>query len=135
MLNRELLRLINVRRFAEGSEESPGVQGPWLTRRPESRWRGCHQPAASRSPAQIRRRSERFEERAMRATLHRLRGMVLAAMGAEETQIEALFQTAINIARQQKSVSLEKRAETTYAEYRRQKASGSGARGFRLSLC
>jgi hypothetical protein len=29
---------------------------------------------------------------------------------------------------------LEKRAETTYAEYRRQKASGSGGRGFRLPL-
>jgi hypothetical protein len=30
---------------------------------------------------------------------------------------------------------LEKRAEATYAEYRRQKASGSGGRGFRLPLC
>ena len=29
---------------------------------------------------------------------------------------------------------LEKRAEATYAEYRRQKASGSGGRGFRLPL-
>jgi hypothetical protein len=29
----------------------------------------------------------------------------------------------------------EKRAEATYAEYRRQKASGSGGRGFRLPLC
>jgi hypothetical protein len=30
---------------------------------------------------------------------------------------------------------LEKRAEATYGEYRRQKASGSGGRGFRLPLC
>jgi hypothetical protein len=77
---------------------------------------------------------ERFEERWWCAELHRLRAVFFAAMGAEETQIEASFQTAINIARQQKSVSLEKRAEATYAEYRRQKASGLGGRGFRLPL-
>jgi hypothetical protein len=41
---------------------------------------------------------------------------------------------AIRIAKKQKSVSLAKRAEATYAEYRRQKASGSGGRGFRLLL-
>jgi hypothetical protein len=35
----------------------------------------------------------------------------------------------------QKSVSLAKRAEATYAEYRRQKASGSREHGFRLPLC
>jgi hypothetical protein len=57
------------------------------------------------------------------------------AMGAEETQIEASFQAAIDTAKQQKSVSLEKRAEATHAEYRRQKASGSGGRGIRLRLC
>jgi adenylate cyclase len=66
--------------------------------------------------------------------LHRLRGVFLAALGAEETQIEASFQAAIRIAKEQKSVLLEKRAEATYAEYRRQKASGSGGRGFRLPL-
>ena len=78
---------------------------------------------------------ERFEERYWRAELHRLRGVFLAAMGADETQIEASFCEAIRIAKEQKSVSLEKRAEATYAEYRRQKASGSGGRGFRLPLC
>jgi hypothetical protein len=41
---------------------------------------------------------------------------------------------AIDFAREQKSVSLEKRVEGTYAEYRRQKASASGGRGFRLPL-
>jgi hypothetical protein len=55
-------------------------------------------------------------------------------MGADQTQIEASFCEAIRIAKQQKSVSLEKRAEATYAEYRRQKATGSGRRGFRLPL-
>jgi hypothetical protein len=59
----------------------------------------------------------------------------LTALGAEETQIEATFCEAIRIAKKQKSISLEKRAKVTYAEYRRQKASGSGGRGFRLPLC
>jgi hypothetical protein len=47
---------------------------------------------------------------------------------------EASFREAIRIAKDQKSVSLQKRAEATYAEYRRQKAGASGARGFRLPL-
>jgi predicted ATPase len=77
---------------------------------------------------------ERFEERLWRADLQRLRGVLLTAMGAEETQIEASFCAAVSTAKQQKSISLEKRAEGTYAEYRRQKASGSGGRGFRLPV-
>jgi len=68
------------------------------------------------------------------AELHRLRGVFLAAIGTDEAQIEASFCEAIRIAREQKSVSLEKRAEATYAEYRRQKASGSGGRAIRLPL-
>jgi predicted ATPase len=78
--------------------------------------------------------AERSEERFWSAELHRLRGVFLTAMGAEEAQIEASFCGAIRIAKQQKSVSLEKRAEATYAEYRRQKASVPGGRGFRLPL-
>ena len=70
--------------------------------------------------------AERSEQRWWCAELHRLRGVFLAAKGAEETQIEASFCEAIRIAKEQKSVSLEKRAEATYAEYRRQKESGSG---------
>jgi hypothetical protein len=77
---------------------------------------------------------ERFEQRYCYAGLHRLRGVFLAALGAEETQIEASFCKAIRIAREQKSISLEKRAEGTYAEYRRQKSSALGGRGFRLPL-
>src|SRR5262249_19920905 len=77
---------------------------------------------------------ERFEQRYRSAELHRLRGVFLAALDADEAEIEASFQAAIRIAREQKSVSLEKRAEATYAEYRRQRASGSGGRGFRLPL-
>jgi hypothetical protein len=62
------------------------------------------------------------------------RRLLLAAMGAEEMQIEASFSEAIRIAKEQKSISLEKRAEGTYAEYRKQKASALGGHGFRLPL-
>jgi predicted ATPase len=78
---------------------------------------------------------ERSEERWWCAELHRLRGVFLAALGAQESQIESSFGEAIRIAREQKSVSLEKRSEATYGEYRRQKASASGGHGFRLPLC
>jgi predicted ATPase len=79
--------------------------------------------------------AERSEEHWWSAELHRLRGVFLAAMGAEETKIEASFCAAIKIAKEQKSISLEKRSEGTYAEYHRQKASGAEGRGFRLALC
>jgi predicted ATPase len=78
--------------------------------------------------------AERSEGRWWCAELHRLRGVFVTAMGVDETQIEASFCEAIRIAKEQKSVSLTKRAEATYAEYRRQKASGSGGHGFRLPL-
>jgi tetratricopeptide (TPR) repeat protein len=79
--------------------------------------------------------AERFEHRSVFSRLHRVRAVFLAALGADEAQIQASFREAIRIAKEQKSVSLGKRAEATYAEYRRQKASGSGGRGFRLPLC
>ena len=78
--------------------------------------------------------AERFENRYWSAELYRFRGVFLAAMGAEGTQIKTSFSEAIRIAKEQKSVSLQKRAEATYAEYRRQKASASGGRGYRLPL-
>jgi hypothetical protein len=59
---------------------------------------------------------ERSEVRQWSAELHRLRGVFLATLGAEETQIEASFCAAISIAREQKSIFLEKRAAATYAE-------------------
>jgi hypothetical protein len=65
--------------------------------------------------------AEEREERYWSAELHRLRGVFLAAMGADQTQIEASFCEAIRVATQQKSVSVQKRAEATYAEYGRQK--------------
>lgn len=69
--------------------------------------------------------AERFEQRSALSRLHLLRGVFLIALGADETQIEASFREAMRTAREQKSISLEKRAQETYAEYRRQKASGS----------
>jgi predicted ATPase len=78
--------------------------------------------------------AERSEERWWCSELHRLRGVFLAALGAGEAQIEASFCAAINTAKEQSSVSLAKRAKATYAEYRRQKASGSEGRGLRLPL-
>jgi ATP/maltotriose-dependent transcriptional regulator MalT len=77
--------------------------------------------------------AERFEGGACRAKLHRLRSVFLAALGADETQIEASFCAALRIAREQKSFSLVKSAEATYAEYCRQKATSSG-RGLRVPL-
>jgi tetratricopeptide (TPR) repeat protein len=78
--------------------------------------------------------TERSEECWWCAELHRLRGVFLAVLGADEAQIEASFGEAISIAKEQKSISLKKRAEATYAEYRRQKASASGGHGMRLPL-
>jgi tetratricopeptide (TPR) repeat protein len=78
--------------------------------------------------------AERFENRYRSADLHRLRGVFLAALGAQETQIEASFCEAIRIAKEQKSISVQKIAQASYAEYHRQKASGSGGRGLRLPL-
>jgi len=78
--------------------------------------------------------AESFEQRDSLAELQRLRGVFLAALGAEETEIEGSFLEAIRIARQQKSVSQEKRAQEAYGEYRSQKASTSGVRRFRLPL-
>jgi predicted ATPase len=77
---------------------------------------------------------ERFEDCHWCAELHRLRAVFLANIGADEAKVLASFCEAIRIAKEQNSISLEKRAEATYAEYRRQKASGSGGRGFRLPL-
>jgi len=63
--------------------------------------------------------AEEFEQHACRAELHRLRSVVLTALGAEEIQIEASFCAAISIAKEQKAVLLVKGAEATYAKYRR----------------
>ena len=78
--------------------------------------------------------AERSEERWWCAELHRLKGVFLTALGADESKIEASFCEAIKIAREQKSISLVKSAEATYAEYCRQKAIAPRGGGFRLPL-
>ena len=78
--------------------------------------------------------AERFEQRGAFSLLHRLRGVFLTDMAADEMQIEVSFCAAIRTAKEQKSVSLAARAEASYAEYCRQKTSASGRRGFRLPL-
>ena len=76
----------------------------------------------------------KYELRYVGSELHRLRGVCLAAVGADEMQIEDSFLAAISIANEQKSVSLAKQAGETYAEYRRQKEISLGGHGFRLPL-
>jgi predicted ATPase len=61
---------------------------------------------------------ERYQGRCMSAELHRLRGVFLAAFGADEAQIEASFCAAVATAKKQKSISLAARAEASYAAYR-----------------
>jgi Protein kinase domain len=80
------------------------------------------------------RLTETYGERWWCAELHRLRGVFLTAIGADEIQIEASFCEAIATAKEQKSISLATRAKVTYAHYRRQKESASGGRAFRLPL-
>jgi hypothetical protein len=94
----------------------------------------CRVPEALKTIDEAEALAQRFEQRGSLSSLHRLRGVFLTAVGAEETQIEASFYEAIKIAKEQKSVRLETRAEGTYAEYRRQKASASRGHGFRLPL-
>ena len=48
--------------------------------------------------------ADRYEQHNWCAELHRLRGVFLTALDAEENQIEASFCAAIRIAKEQKSV-------------------------------
>jgi serine/threonine protein kinase/tetratricopeptide (TPR) repeat protein len=79
--------------------------------------------------------AERTEEGWWCAELRRFRGVFLAAIGADETQTEAAFCAAIKIAREQKSISLIRRAEATYAQYNFEKARADREHSFRLPLC
>ncbi|MBV8350929.1 MAG: hypothetical protein JOZ21_01465 [Verrucomicrobia bacterium] len=107
----------------------------WLALNAEALYLADRIPEALEAIGEAEKVVERSEERRWSAELHRLRGVFLAAIAADETQIEASFGEAIRISNEKKSVSLGKRAEATYAEYRRQKASASEGHGFRLPLC
>jgi serine/threonine protein kinase len=60
---------------------------------------------------------EKFGERWWYAELHRLSGVFLATIRADDAQIKASFSEAIKTAKEQKSISLAKRAEASYVEY------------------
>ena len=77
---------------------------------------------------------ERSEERWWCAELYRLRGVFLAAMVPTRPKLRIRSAKPSAPQRSRSRFHWTKRAEATYAEYRRQKASGSGGRGFRLSL-
>ncbi len=96
----------------------------WLVLRAEALHLANRRSEALAAIAEAEAVARRTEERESFAELHRLRGVLLAATGAEEAEIETSFCEAIRIAKEQKSVSLATRAEASYAEYRRQKVSG-----------
>jgi len=106
----------------------------WLALRAEALHCADRSSEAADAITEAQALAQRSEERWWYAELCRLRGMLLAATGADETQIEVSFCEASRTAKEQKSISLAKRAEATYAEYLRQKANASGGRGFRLTL-
>ena len=106
----------------------------WLAEKAEALHLAARTPEALETIQQAEALAESLDEGWWRVELQRLRGVFLASLGAEEAQVEAAFREAIATAQQQKSMPLEKRAEATYAEYRRQKASGSDGRKFRLPL-
>jgi predicted ATPase len=92
-------------------------------------------PEALEAIEEAKRQTEISEERFWYAELHRLRGVFLTNMGADEAQIEVLFCEAIRIGKEQQSISLVKRAEASYADYRSQKSRALKGQGFRLPLC
>jgi adenylate cyclase len=107
----------------------------YLGLKAEALYFGGRTPDALETINEAEKIVERSEERQWLAELHRLRGVFLAAIGAEEIQIEASFDKAIRIARELKSVPLVTRAEASLAEYRHQKTTGPDERRLRLRPC
>ena len=106
----------------------------WLALKAEALYLANSTSKALQAIREAEKLVEVIEERWWCAELHRLRAVFLTAVAADEPEIEASFREAVRTAREQKSISLAKRAEATYAEYHRQKASASGGQGFRLPL-
>jgi predicted ATPase len=94
----------------------------WLALKAEALHLADRSSEALESIREAEALGEGSEECWCSAELHRLRGVFLATLGADAAQIEASFCEAVRIARQQKSISLTKRAEESYAEHRSQKA-------------
>ena len=120
---------------AIGEWRAPGsmlVVPYWLALKAEALHFADRLPEALEAIREAEALAEASGERWWLAELDRMRAVFLAAIGAEEPEIEEAFCKAVGIAKKQKSVSLEKRAEGSYGEYRRQKARATGGRGFRL---
>ena len=83
-----------------------------LAMKSEALYQADRTPEALEAIREAERQAERSEELWWCAELHRLHGVFLAAMGADEAGIEGAFCEAIRTAKQQKSISLEKRAES-----------------------
>jgi len=107
----------------------------WLALKAEALYLADRTSEALKAIEEAEALAERFEVGWWYAELHRLRSVFLTTLGADEAQIEASFCAAIKIARDQKAISVERLAEASYAEYRRQKAGVPGVKCFRLSLC
>ena len=122
---------------AIGEWRAPGsmlVVPYWLALKAEALHFADRLPEALKAIREAEALAEASGECWWLAELYRMRAAFLTAIGAEEAEIEEAFCKAIGIAKKQKSVSLEKRAEGSHAEYRRQKARATGGRGFRLPL-
>jgi serine/threonine protein kinase len=111
------------------------VMSFWLALKAEALYLANRIPEALAAIKEAEELVDRSGERIYLAELHRLRGVFLAALGANETEIETAFDEAIRIAKGQKARSLEKRAEGSQAEYRRQRQHVSAGHGFRLPVC
>jgi adenylate cyclase len=98
----------------------------WLALKAEALHSADRLPEALDIIREAKALAEASGERWWLAELSRLRGLFLACTGADELQIEASFRDAMRIAKEQQSISLERRTQATCAEYRRQKANASG---------
>ena len=93
----------------------------WLSLKAEVLYLAGRTPEALETIKKALTLSEESGEREWYPELQRLRGVFLAAIGANKAEVEAAFGEAIRTAQQQTSVSLLKRAEASHAEYRSQR--------------
>jgi predicted ATPase len=87
----------------------------WLALKAEALYLADRTSEALDAIGQAQALAERFEVGWWYAELHRLRGVFLSILGADEAQIEASFCDAIRIAKEQNAISVEKRAKSSLA--------------------
>jgi serine/threonine protein kinase len=106
----------------------------WLGLKAEALHFADRLPEALESIREAEALAKASGERWWLAELYRLRALFLACLGEDEIQIEGSFFESMRIANEQKSISLEKRAQATYAEYRHQKVNPSEGGRIQLPL-